>query len=131
MGTSREWVHVVSIAILNSGIATLIYLWIKKRVGVKSAISGFNVLGIALVCFISGLVRAFGWEITHRVPLLFLFMGVLVALAITTWITGSRMRQRIRRNLGRKATYADLSSIRTWMEVAESEQRNERNKPLG
>jgi hypothetical protein len=56
----------------------------------------------------------------------------LVSIAIETvwaWIAGIRMRQRIKRGLGRKATDADLTSIDTWMKVNEVERREKLNKP--
>ncbi len=48
---------------------------------------------------------------------------------ICAWIEGFRMRLKIRRDLGRKATQADLTSIDTWMKVDEVEQRKELEKP--
>jgi hypothetical protein len=42
-----------------------------------------------------------------------------------------QMRRKIRKDLGRKATEADLSSIETWMKVDEVEERKEQTKPLG
>ena len=39
------------------------------------------------------------------------------------------MRLKIRKDLGRKATKADFTSIDTWMKVDEVEQRNGSDKP--
>lgn len=52
-------------------------------------------------------------------------------MAISTWIVGVQMKRKIRKDLGRKATDADLSSIDTWMKVDEVEEKKESTKPLG
>jgi len=57
--------------------------------------------------------------------------ALLVALVIagvttvSTWIIGIQMKRRIKRDLGRKATERDLTSIDTWMKVEEEEEKNE------
>ena len=51
--------------------------------------------------------------------------------AISTWIIGVQMKRKIKRDLGRKATDADLTSIETWMKVDEVEEKKEQTKPLG
>lgn len=57
--------------------------------------------------------------------------GVLIIISVVSaWITGIRMRRKIRKDLGRKATDADLTSIATWMKVDEAEERKKRNSPL-
>jgi hypothetical protein len=42
---------------------------------------------------------------------------VIIISVVSAWITGVRMRRKIRQDLGRKATDADLTSIDTWMKV--------------
>jgi hypothetical protein len=54
---------------------------------------------------------------------------VIFATTVSAWIAGIQMRRKIKRDLGRKATDADLTSINTWMKVDEVEQRNGRTKP--
>jgi len=44
------------------------------------------------------------------------FLSITVQL-VWVWVAGIQMRQKIRKQLGRKATYADLTSIDTWMKV--------------
>jgi hypothetical protein len=56
-------------------------------------------------------------------------LGILIFTAVTSWIIGVRMRREIKRDLGRKATDADLTSLETWMEVDEVENRNRAHKP--
>ena len=57
--------------------------------------------------------------------------GVIVIISVVSaWITGLRMRRKIRQDLGRKATDADLTSIDTWMKVDEVEQQKKRNRPV-
>ena len=48
----------------------------------------------------------------------------LIYTAITAWIIGIEMRRKIRKDLGRKATDLDLTSIDTWMKVDEVEYPN-------
>ena len=55
---------------------------------------------------------------------------IVIVSAVSTWIVGVKMRRRIRRDLGRKATETDLTSLDTWMEVDEEEQRNGQNGPI-
>src|ERR1700690_505863 len=49
-------------------------------------------------------------------------IGSIIVNAVWAWITGFRMRLRIKKDLGRKATHADLTSIDTWMKVEEAEE---------
>ena len=52
------------------------------------------------------------------------------ATAISTWIIGIKMKRRIKKDLGRKATESDLTSIDTWMKVEQEEEKNYRDWPL-
>ncbi len=58
-------------------------------------------------------------------------IGSTIVNTVWAWIEGLRMRLKIKKDLGRKATEADLTSIETWMKVDEAEQRNREKKPLG
>ena len=53
-----------------------------------------------------------------------------IIIVIWAWIIGIQMRRKIRKDLGRKATKQDLTSIETWMKVDEVEEQNRRNNPL-
>jgi hypothetical protein len=53
----------------------------------------------------------------------------IIATTVLAWIIGIQMRRKIRKDLGRKATDADLTSIDTWMKVDEIEQRNANDRP--
>ena len=59
----------------------------------------------------------------------------VIALAFaainTVWasVEAIRMRLKIKRDLGRKASDTDLTSINTWMKVDEVEQKDDRKKP--
>jgi hypothetical protein len=53
-------------------------------------------------------------------------LGSWAAVAVSTWTTGVRMRRKIRRDLGRKATVAELTSLAIWVKVAKAEERNDR-----
>jgi hypothetical protein len=48
-----------------------------------------------------------------------LIWTIIILSAISAWITGIRMRRKIKRVLGREATGTDLASIKTWMQVDE------------
>jgi hypothetical protein len=51
-----------------------------------------------------------------------IFLSIFVAGLISVWVAGLRMRRKIRSVLGRKATEADLASIKTWITVQEREE---------
>jgi hypothetical protein len=56
-------------------------------------------------------------------------IGSIIFNTVWAWIAALRMRLKIKSNLGRKATQADLTSIDTWMKVQEVEQRKDLDKP--
>lgn len=56
------------------------------------------------------------------------FVALLMTI-ISAWVVTVRMRRRMRKSLGRKATDLELVSLRTWMQVDELEQRAEESKP--
>jgi hypothetical protein len=54
---------------------------------------------------------------------------VLLVTAMSTWIMGVRMRRRIKRALGRSVdSEADLTSLNTWMQVEDEEERQRGGK---
>jgi hypothetical protein len=61
-----------------------------------------------------------------------LLIALIIAgmTAVSTWIIGIQMKRKIKKDLGRKATESDLTSIDTWMKVEEEEEKNDRDKPL-
>jgi hypothetical protein len=56
-------------------------------------------------------------------------MSVVVE-TLWAWIEGIQMRLKIKKDLGRNATDADLTSIDTWMKVEDVERQNQRNSTL-
>lgn len=48
---------------------------------------------------------------------------IIIITVISCWITGVRMRRRIRKDLGKAPKESDLCSIETWMKVDEVEER--------
>jgi hypothetical protein len=52
---------------------------------------------------------------------------VILIAAVSGWITTLQMRRRARKALGRPINDSELTSINTWMKVAEAEKR----RPLG
>jgi hypothetical protein len=59
-----------------------------------------------------------------------LTVGGLLVAAVSSWIVGAQMRRKIKKDLGRNATDADLTSIDTWMKVTKVEDETGGNKPL-
>ncbi len=50
---------------------------------------------------------------------------IAIVAAITSWILGMRMRRRIKRALGVDVqSESELTSINTWMKVADAEERS-------
>jgi predicted membrane protein len=84
------------------------------------------VLSIATLVFFFGPVFGAPW----RVGRYELATIIIIYASASAWVIGLRMRRKIKRDLGRKATEADLTSIDTWIEVEQAEERNKENKPL-
>jgi len=61
---------------------------------------------------------------------LIILIIVVAFSVISTWVVGIQMRRKIKKDLGRKATDSDLTSIDTWMKVEEVEEKNAKDKPL-
>ncbi|MGZ4842135.1 MAG: hypothetical protein ACXV5J_10335 [Candidatus Angelobacter sp.] len=57
-------------------------------------------------------------------------VGFAIALTVSGWIVTVRVRRRMKKSLGRKATDLELASLKTWMRVEETEQREEESKPI-
>lgn len=98
---------------------------LERELGPSSAddapvLSGYEVRGATPV----SLNQQFGPNAEAEVA-----VGATVFNTIWAWIEGLRMRLKIKKDLGRNATQADLSSIDTWMKVDEVEQRNRAEKP--
>jgi len=56
--------------------------------------------------------------------------GAMIALAVSGWIVTMRVRRRMKKSLGRKATDLELASLKTWMAVKEAEQREEESRAI-
>jgi hypothetical protein len=52
----------------------------------------------------------------------FEFVAVIVA-TVSTWIVTRRMRQRVKKTMGRNPSDLELTSLRTWMQVGQDEAR--------
>jgi hypothetical protein len=50
-------------------------------------------------------------------------IAAAIALTVSGWIITMKMRSRMQRSLGRKASDLELASLNTWMKVEEAEQR--------
>lgn len=57
-----------------------------------------------------------------------ILLVMAVVTTVSAWITGVRMRGRIRRSLGIKATDVELTSLATWMKVDQEEERTRGGK---
>jgi len=94
-------------------------LLLKRLVGL--------ILIIATLAYLLGPLFGAPWRIgRYDLPTL-----LILYASVSAWIIGIRMRRKIKRDLGREATDADLTSIDTWIKVEEVEERNQKNKPLG
>jgi membrane associated rhomboid family serine protease len=97
-----------------------------ERVGLLKRLLGV-IVSIMILAWFFGPVFGAPWRVGS-----YQFAGIVIIYAsVSAWIIGLRMRRKIRKDLGRKATEADLTSIDTWMEVEQAEERNKENKPLG
>jgi len=77
------------------------------------------VLSIAFLTYFLGPAFGAPWRISR-----YILVTILVLCAsLSAWIIGLRMRRKIKRDLGRKATEADLASIDTWIKVDEVEEK--------
>lgn len=54
----------------------------------------------------------------------------VIALTVSGWIVTTRVRRRMQKSLGRKATDLELASLKTWMGVEEVEQRDKESSPI-
>lgn len=85
------------------------------------------IVSLMILAYFFGPVFGAPWRVGR-----YQFAGIaIIYVSASAWIIGLRMRRKIRKDLGRKATEADLTSIDTWMEVEQAEERNKENKPLG
>jgi hypothetical protein len=51
-------------------------------------------------------------------------------MTVSGWIVSLRARRRLKKSLGRKAADLELASLKTWMAVEETEQREEESGPI-
>jgi hypothetical protein len=49
--------------------------------------------------------------------------GAVIAVILSGWIVTRQVRRRMTKSLGRSATDLELASLKTWMRVEETEQR--------
>jgi hypothetical protein len=61
---------------------------------------------------------------------LILLIGFIAVSAVSSWIVAVRMRRRMQKSLGRKATDRELISLTTWMQVDEKEKREQQSRPI-
>jgi hypothetical protein len=51
-------------------------------------------------------------------------------ITVSGWIVTLRARRRMKKSLGRKASDLELASLKTWIAVEETEQREEESGPI-
>jgi len=56
--------------------------------------------------------------------------AAVIALTVSGWIVTMRVRRRMKKSLGRRATDLELASLNTWMRVEEAEQREKESGPI-
>jgi hypothetical protein len=49
--------------------------------------------------------------------------GAVIAVILSGWIVTRQVRRRMTKSLGRSASDLELASLKTWMRVEETEQR--------
>ena len=60
---------------------------------------------------------------------IYYLIGLVIVTTVSAWITAMVMRRRIRRALGKRdISDAELTSINTWMEVEDAEERRKGGK---
>jgi hypothetical protein len=57
-------------------------------------------------------------------------LAAVIAATVSGWIVTVQVRRRMKKSLGRKATDLELASLKTWMHVKETEQREEESGPI-
>jgi len=53
-----------------------------------------------------------------------------IVATVSEWIVTLRTRRRMKKSLGRKASDLELASLKTWMRVEETEQREQESRPI-
>jgi hypothetical protein len=53
-----------------------------------------------------------------------------IVMTVSEWIVTLRAQRRMKKSLGRKATDLELASLKTWMRVEETEQRDKESGPI-
>jgi hypothetical protein len=59
----------------------------------------------------------------------FEFLGV-IAVTVSAWIVTRKVRDRMRKSLGKTPSDLELASLKTWMAVEEAEQRDKESSPI-
>ena len=121
-----ELLVIVSRAFIVACIGMAIYIWKRKRSGLK-ADSRWRLVG--LLGLFTLLVSLETYTEHHhepkaQLPVIYVGLALLAAMSFSTWLDSIRLSRRIERDLGRRATEGDLTSINTWMEALEAEKRN-------
>jgi hypothetical protein len=57
-------------------------------------------------------------------------LAAVIAATVSGWIVTVQVRRRMKKSLGRSATDLELASLKTWMRVKETEQREEESRPI-
>ena len=60
--------------------------------------------------------------VMHLIGMTGIFISIAI-LGFLSWVAANRMRQRIKRDLGKTVFESDLTSMETWMKVDEAEQK--------
>ena len=126
-----ELLVIVSRAFIVACIGMAVYIWKRKRSGVRPD-SRWRLVG--LLGLFTLVVSLETYTMHHdepkvQLPLISVYLALLAAMPLSTWLDSIRLRRRIERDLGRKATEGDLTSINTWMEALEAEKRNAEKSP--
>jgi hypothetical protein len=130
MVANPELLVIVSRAfVVACGMA--VYSWRRKRSGLKpdSPWRSVGLLGLFTLLVSLETYTEHHNEPKARLPVIYVVLALLAAMSLSTWLDSIRLRRRIERDLGRKATEGDLTSINTWMEALDAEKRSAEKSP--
>ena len=131
MVANPELLVIVFRAFIVTCIGMAVYISKRKRSGLKpdSPWRFVGLLGLFTLIVSLETYTEHHDEPKVQLPLICVGLTLLAAMSFSTWLDAIRLRRRIERDLGRKATEGDLTSINTWIEALEAEKRNAEKSP--
>jgi hypothetical protein len=131
MVANPELLVIVSRAFIVACVGMAVYIWKRKRSGLKldSRWRLVGPLGLFTLVVSLDTYTVHNDEPKVQLTLISVGLALLAAMSLSTWLDSIRLRRRIERDLGRKATDGDLTSINTWIDALEAEKKNAEKSP--